>query len=481
MNAEEYVAHDATALAARVRAGDVKRSEVLAAAIEIAERRDPEINALCHAPFDEVLDRTRADDDALAGDAPFEGVPFLLKDLGLEYEGFPMRYGSRALAGNVCGYTDTLGRRYLDSGVRILGRTTTPEFGLIAVTESELYGDTRSPWSLDHTPGASSGGSAAAVAAGIVPFAHANDGGGSIRIPASCCGLVGMKPSRGRTPAGPVAGEVVSGFGYQHVVARSVRDCAGMLDATAGPEPGDIYAAPPAPASYADEVGRDPGRLRIAFWTKYWHDDTTTDPECVAAVLNTAKLLEGLGHEVEEARPQLDFASLVHSFAIQWSALAAAAVDSVKLVLPETDENEAFEPFTRDLAAAGRSHSAADLTIARERLFGSARATGRFHEEYDVQVTTVLGTPPLEIGEWSRESAQFIDDDSRANRFLLCTYLSNATGQPSMTLPLHMTASGLPVGVMFTAGYGREDLLYRLAGQLEQAAPWAERRPPVFG
>ncbi len=240
MKAEEYVQHDAMALAERVRSREVKRSEVLAAAIEIAERRNPQINAICHAPFDEVMSQVEARDDEAPSKAPFDGVPFLLKDLGAQYEGWPMRLGSRALAENVCLYTDTLTQRYVDSGVNIFGRTTTPEFGLIAVTESELYGDTRNPWNLDHTPGASSGGAGAAVAAGIVPFAHANDGGGSIRIPASCSGLVGMKPSRGRTPAGPVAGELVSGFGYQHVVARTVRDCARMLDATSGPEVGDI-------------------------------------------------------------------------------------------------------------------------------------------------------------------------------------------------------------------------------------------------
>ncbi len=481
MKPEEYVDHDATALADRVRKREVKRSEVLAAAIEIAERRNPQINAICHAPYEEVMAQTKARDDAPPSESPFDGVPFLLKDLGVEYEGFPMRFGSRSLADYVSPYTDTLGNRYVASGVSILGRTTTPEFGLIAVTESALYGDTRNPWNLDHTPGASSGGAAAAVAAGIVPFAHANDGGGSIRIPASCCGLVGMKPSRGRTPSGPVVGEIVSGFGYQHVVARTLRDCAGMLDATAGEETGDIYAAPPAPLSYVEEIGKGPGKLRVAFWTKYWRDGQPTDPECIAAVANAVKLLEQLGHEVEEKRPDMDFESLFRAFMVQWAAVTAATVDRLKLANPDMDETAMFEPFTRELADEGRSRSAAELTLARELLFSSARTMGRFHESYDVLVTTVLGTPPLAIGEWSRESARFLDEESRASRFLLCSYLTNATGQPSITLPLHMTSDGLPVGVMFTAAYGREDLLYRLAGQLEQAAPWIDRRPDVFG
>ncbi len=481
MKAEEYVAHDATALAERVRSRELKRSELLAAAIEVAERRDPQINAICHAPYDEVMAQTKKRDDEPPSAAPFDGVPFLLKDLGVEYEGFPMRFGSRALADYVSPYTDTLASRYVASGVSIFGRTTTPEFGLIAVTESELYGDTRNPWNLQHTPGASSGGAAAAVAAGIVPFAHANDGGGSIRIPASCCGLVGMKPSRGRTPSGPIVGEIVSGIGYQHVVARTLRDCAGMLDATAGPETGDIYAAPPAPPSYVAELGRDPGRLRVAFWTKYWRDEMPTDPECVAAVTGAAKLLEALGHDVEEKRPDMDFESLFRAFLLQWAAVTAATVDRLKMGNPQLDEAAVFEPFTRELAQEGRSKSAGALTLARDRLFSSARTMGRFHERYDLLVTTVLGTPPLAIGEWNRASARFLEQESRASRFLLCSYLTNATGQPSITLPLHTTSDGLPVGVMFTAAYGREDLLYRLAGQIEQAAPWIDRRPGVFG
>lgn len=481
MRADEYAARDATALAALVRSGEVRRSELLRAAIEIAQRHDPALNLLCHAPFDEVLERTIALDDVPVGDARFVGVPFLLKDLGIEYAGFPQRFGSRALADNVSTTTDTLARRYVDAGVTIMGRTTTPEFGLIAVTESVLYGDTRNPWNPEHTTGASSGGSAGAVAAGIVPFAHANDGGGSIRIPASCCGLVGMKPSRGRNPAGPVAGEGGSGIAYQHVVARTVRDCAGMLDATCGPEPGDLYAAPAPLRRFTEDVECDPPPLRVAFWSKYWQHDTPTDPECVTAVESTASLLQGLGHHIEETRPQFDFPAMVKAFGIQWGAMAAGILDDIRTRVPDIDEAAVYEPFTRELAAVGRSASASDLTRARELLFASARVMGRFHLEWDVLLTPVLGTPPLRIGEWSRQSARFLDDDSRANRFMVCTYVMNATGQPSMSLPLHMTADGLPVGVMFTAAYGREDLLYQLAGQIERAAPWVDRRPLHFG
>jgi amidase len=481
MDSDEYVDHDATGLAELIRGGEVKRSEVLECAIDIAERRNPELNALASTAFDAARERARAKDDAPPSGAPFDGVPFLLKDLGVDLRGLPHTFGSRAMRDNVSAYTDTLGRRYVDSGVTIMGRTTTPEFGLIAVTESELYGDTRNPWDLGHTPGASSGGSGAAVAAGIVPFAHANDGGGSIRIPASCCGLVGMKPSRNRTPCGPNAGETGGGFVYQHVVARTVRDCAGMLDATAGPEIGDIYFPPPQARPYVEEVGTDPGPLRIAYWTRYWDKDLATDPECVAAVEGAAKALAGLGHRVEETRPQLDFGPLVRAFGLQWGAMAAGILDNIGALVPDLDESAVYEPFTRELAAIGRSATASELTRAREALFAAARITGRFHEEHDVLVTTVLGTPPLRIGEWSRASARFLEDDSRANRFMLCTHLFNATGQPSMTLPLHWTADGLPVGVMFTAANGREDLLYRLAGQLEQAVPWKDRRPPCFG
>ena len=260
-----------------------------------------------------------------------------------------------------------------------------------------------------------------------------------------------------------------------------MRDCAGMLDATAGPETGDIYAAPPAPGPFVAEVGQDPGALRVAFWTKYWQNDEPTDPECVEAVEAAAKLLEGLGHRVEEKRPDVDFESLVQAFSVQWGALAASAVENIRRAVPGLDEAAVFEPFTRELAEVGRSRSALDLTLARDAMFASARNMGRFHETYDVLVTTVLGTPPLRIGEWSRASARFLDDESRANRFMLSSHLTNASGQPAITLPLHMTRDGLPVGVMFTAAFGREDLLYRLAGQIEQAAPWNDRRPDVFG
>jgi len=480
MRTEEYASRDGTELAELVRTKEVKRSELLEAAIEVAERQDPKLNAICHKPYDQVLEQVKALDDSPASEAPFDGVPFLIKDLGLEYEGFPQRYGCRALKDNVSTFTDTLASRFVGSGVSIFGRTTTPEFGLIAVTESELYGDTRNPWNLDYTPGASSGGSGAAVAAGIVPMAHANDGGGSIRIPASCCGLVGMKPSRGRVPSGPHVGEMAGGFACQHVVARSVRDCAIMLDATSGPEVGDIYTAPQVNGPYKLEVEKDPGSLRVAYWTRYWQRDEATDPECVAAVEATAKLLESLGHRTEEKRPELDLLELQGSFDVQWATLAASSVNPILEAHGGVDPATLFEPFTLELAQLATEATAYDLGMARNRLFDAARVMGRFHENYDILVTTVLGTPPLEIGEWPRDSARISRSGSRADRFMLCSYLMNATGQPSITLPLHMTSDGLPVGVMFTAAYGREDLLYRLAGQIERAQPWFNITPPNF-
>ena len=313
---------DATELASMVRRKEVSPGELLDLALESASAAQEKVN--CFSNIFE--DAARKQIDAGLPDGPFSGVPFAVKDLGARVKGLPITSGSRAFRDTVSDMDATLVERQKKAGLVIFGQTTSPEFGLTTTTESTLFGQTRNPWNLDHTPGASSGGSAAAVAAGIVPFAHANDGGGSIRIPASCSGLVGMKPSRGRTPAGPVAAELVSGFGYQHVVARTVRDCAGMLDATAGPEVGDLYAAPPAAGPYVDEVGKDPGVLRVAFWTKYWQDDSPTDPECAEAVEAAAKLLEGLGHRVEEKRPDVDFDELAKAFGVQWGALAAAGV-----------------------------------------------------------------------------------------------------------------------------------------------------------
>jgi len=480
MKASEYTTYDALGLSALVRQGEVKRSELLAAAIDIAERQNPKINAICYAPYEEVMAETQAKDDEPSNDRLFDGVPFLLKDLAADYKGWPHTFASRALSDNVSLVTDELVTRFIQSGVTIFGRTTSPEFGFIPFTESELHGITRNPWSLNHNPGGSSGGSAAAVAAGITPIAHANDGGGSIRIPASCCGLVGMKPSRGRTPVGMGAVEIGGGIVYQHVVSKTVRDCAAMLDSICGPELGSIYHPPKPSQPFQQYVNQPPGRLKVAYWTKYLDRAESIHPECVSAVEKTAKLLESLGHIIEEKRPHMDFEALQQAFLLQWSSGAAAQTRTAQLLKPDLDPDESFEPFIHILAQAGNSASAADLFFARNTFLRSAQEMERFHLEYDVFVTTVIGTPPLEVGGWPRDAIA-LGPDTAPGKYMHCSQIMNCSGQPSISLPLHETKDGLPVGVMISAAYGREDLLYQLAGQLEQAAPWRDRQAPNFG
>lgn len=472
MQTSEYAVRDGTGLAELVRSKQVKRVELVEAAIEIAERRNPEINSICFKAYDQALALANKQDDGGGTDGPLEGVPMLLKDLNGEVEGWPELKGCRALADYVSPHTTNLVKRYFEAGLNPIGKATTPEFGLIAVTESDAYGDTRNPWNLNHTPGASSGGSAASVAAGIVPIAHANDGGGSIRIPASCSGLVGMKPSRGRMPQGPL-GALAFDLGMEHVVTRSVRDSALVLDATHGEDPGAPYVAPITSGTYLSAVTTAPPKLRVAFSTDYWTNGGPIHQECVAAVQNTARILEELGHAVEETRPQVDYGAVTQSFMAVWTSMAAASVDSIS-----SDPNlDQFEQSTLDLAGLGRKVSGGQLVSAREHLLSLGRLMSRFHDTYDIYVTTVLGTPPIKIGDWRRDTA-FVPDDDIQGQFMLCSPVANATGQPSISLPLHMTQDGLPVGVMITAAYGREDLLYQIAGQLEEALPWADRTPP---
>lgn len=474
MKAEEYVRHDGLGLADLIRRKQVSRSEVVEAAVDVAQRCNPAINAICYEAFDHAREQAAARDRNKAGQGMFDGVPFLLKELGGELQGWPERRGCRALADNVSRGSTALVERQLSTGLIPIGKTTTPEFGLIAVTESDLYGDTRNPWHPEHTPGGSSGGSAAAVAAGIVPLAHANDGGGSIRIPASCCGLVGMKPSRGRMPQAP-AGEMGLGLGYEHVVSRSVRDSAALLDLTHGDYDGPPYGAPSPETSYLQAVDTPPGKLRIAYWTRYWGYDAETHPECVAAVEGAVSLLSELGHEVAEERPRFDYAQIQRSFMKLWTSMAAHTVDGIT---PNPDLR-GFEQQTLDLVELGRKVSAVELMSAREELLGLGRLYGEFHQSFDLMLTTTLGTPPLKIGEWRRDT--LYAGDGVQTKFLLCSGLANATGQPAISLPLHMTAEGLPVGVMLTAAYGREDLLYQVAGQLERAVGWSALQPAIWG
>jgi amidase len=406
-------------------------------------------------------------------------VPFLLKDILGSYAGVPSAAGCRFMAGKPASHDDTLVTRYKAAGLVTLGKTNAPECGILPTTEPLLYGPACNPWNTAHSTGGSSGGSGAAVSAGIVPIAHANDGGGSIRIPASCCGLVGMKPTRARNPLGPTLGDIMHGLVVEHVVTRTVRDSAAVLDCTHGPEPGDPYAAPPAARPYLEEVTTPPGRLRIAFATRTLAGEPL-DPECVAAVQATARLCEELGHVVEEASPPLG-SSTDDPFLVVWGSGLAFTIDAFAFLNGVTPTAADFEPLTWGLYEYGKQRSASDYQLAVAMLQIAGRQVGQFHETYDCWLTPTLGAPPIKNGVIDVHERDAVTAfGPLLRKYVPFTPIQNATGQPAVSLPLHWTPDGLPVGVMFTGRLGDEATLYRLAGQLEQARPWRERTPPVW-
>jgi amidase len=464
---------DATAVAQLVRTRAITATEAVEAAIARVERLNPRLNAVIAPMFDEAR-RTAA--GPLSG--PFAGVPYLLKDLGAEYGGVALTEGSAFLAGHYVSPVDSeLVVRLKRAGLVVLGKTNTPEFGILPTTEPALFGATRNPWNLDRTPGGSSGGSAAAVAAGLVPMAHANDGGGSIRIPAACCGLFGLKPTRGRIPLGPHYGDLFCGLVNEHAVTRSVRDSAALLDATAGPAPGDPYWAPPPARPYASEVDAEPGRLRIAVAAEA-PNGAPVHADCVAAVHEAARLCEALGHEVVEGFPAIDGDVFVGGFISLWSAGCAWSIDDWARRTGRAPSSEHFEPLTWLLAEMGRRRTGPEVLMALQDLQGIARGVAAFFADHDVWLTPTLAEPPLPLGSFTA------DDDPvhglrRSALFVPFTQVANVTGQPAMSVPLTWSAEGLPIGVHFTGRFGDEATLFRLAGQLERARPWSGRRPAL--
>jgi Asp-tRNA(Asn)/Glu-tRNA(Gln) amidotransferase A subunit family amidase len=451
-----FESYDAVGLAELVRADEVTAEELLAAARATAAEVNPRVNAI-----------VRDMDPPAAGEGPFAGVPFLLKDLVQSVAGVPTSNGCKALAEVPMPVTTTGVQRWLDAGLQVFGKTNTPEFGAKGITEPELFGPCRNPWNTEHTPGGSSGGAAAAVAGGIVPCAGASDGGGSIRIPAACCGLFGLKPGRGLVPAGPLVGEALHGFSVQGVISRSVRDTAAMLDVLAGP---DLVASPYLSAvpsrPFALEVGVDPGRLRIGAVV-------SGDDDARAAVIGAMAALEALGHEVEEVDAPYDGDALSREFLTAWFTNAAALVERIKLLTNCDDEG--FESDTLDMAERGRAVSGVELWGALERRQEHLLRLSAFHNEHDLLLTPTLASAPVPIGHFDALDG----DEAIAAQlaWLPYTQLANLTGRPAMTVPLHWTAADLPLGVQFVAGLGGEGLLLRLASQLEQSHPWADRRP----
>ena len=472
---DEYAFLDATAQAALVRDKEVTPAELVESAIARIERLNPQLNAV----ITPLYERARDACTSVPAGAPLAGVPFLLKDLVAECAGTPLSEGSAFLAGHyVSAHDSELVRRYKQAGLIILGKTNTPEFGLMPTTEPRQFGASRNPWDTRLTTGGSSGGSAAAVAAGMVAAAHANDGGGSIRVPAACCGLVGLKPTRGRNSLGPDYGDAASGLLCEHVVTRSVRDSAAILDATAGPALGDPYAPAQPAGAYVEEVGRDPGRLRIGLRTL----PLTAVPahaECIAAAEASARLCEALGHDVTEVSATVDGARLFKSFGSVWVGFLCWAVKDWARRTGRTPDEAQFEPATWRMYLSGQRQNGGDYLLAVQDLQAISRDFAGVFGDYDAWLTPTLAQPPMPLGYFDYSPEIRDQHLARLGEYTAFTLIANATGRPAVSLPLHWNDAGVPIGVQLLGRYGDETTLLRLAAQLERAQPWSHRRPPV--
>lgn len=484
MKQSEYLRYDATALADLIRRGEVTSQEVCEAAVERASSVNRSLNAICFPQFSEALAQTFPEQGT------FAGVPLLLKDLAQEQADRPCTYGSRGFKNNIAPQDSEFVRRAREGGLVFLGRTATPEFGLKAITESELWGPSRNPWNTKLTPGGSSGGSGAAAAAGIVPMAGANDGGGSIRIPAAYNGLFGLKPSRGRISSGPLMGESWTGASTDHVVTRTVRDSAAMLDVLSGSAPGDPFVIPAPDAAYVDLMQQSPGSLKIGVFTASPYD-TDVAPECVAAVEETARILENLGHKVEYARPEFDGMALARCYLGLYFGEVSAMMAKAKDRLGASDSD--FELDTRLMGMLGNTMPLSDYVLRRQQWNEFARALGTFFGGYDLYLCPTTGQMPARIGELETpahlklaaklmltlKAGKMVHRSGQVDQMAMeslartpFTQLANLTGTPAMSVPMHWTAEGLPVGVQLGGPHGGEKVLLQLAAQLEEAAPW---------
>lgn len=470
----EYEGYDGVGLAELVSSGRVDAETLLRAAIERVERHNPTLNAVVIP----MLDEARATLAAGAPTGPFCGVPFLLKDLHAHYAGVRTTNGSQLFADFVPDHDSEITARYKRAGLVIFGKSASPEFGLTTTTESRLFGQTRNPWNHARTAGGSSGGAAAAVCAGILPCANASDGGGSIRIPASCCGLFGLKPTRARTPMGPDVGEGWSGMSCVHAVTRTVRDSAALLDATQGPDLGAPYCAPAPERTFLEEAGAAPPRLRIALQTASFNG-APTHPDCAAAAEDAAALCRDLGHDVEPALLSVDATALGEAARVLIAANLRAALEDRARELGRELEREDVELVTYLMTQSVAAVSAADYARAIRTIHAAGRRVAAFLADYDVILTPTMATPPLPLGPLSLSNEDFQEFVSSISATTGFTQLFNASGCPAMSVPLHWNAEELPIGVQFGGRFGDEATLLRLAGQLEQARPWFDRRPPA--
>jgi len=474
MSFAEYDRHDALGLAALIAKKKITAREAIDEAIARAEKLNPALNAIIFPAFERARDAAKS----RLPRGPFTGVPILLKDMRAGAIGMPTRSGSRMMPPIPADHDSTVVARFRAAGLIPLGKTNVPEFGILPTTESALYGPARNPWNLAHSTGGSSGGSAAAVAAGIVPIAHATDGGGSIRIPASCNGLVGLKVSRGRITQGPDASDSTSGLSVDNVVTRSVRDTAAALDFISAIDYGDPYTAPAPEGSYLDGIRRKPKRLRIAFslanlYGRGFHPDVT------AAVKKAAKLCGELGHTVEEATPAIPAEESTEAFMTLWACATGYGVSMLAGLTGIAPSLEVLEGLTLGLYERGRQIPAIRQIWAQQTLFRYARVMAAFHERYDVWLTPTLGAPPVALGVIDTGESDVERAFEPFRDYVPYTALQNGSGQPAINLPLHWNKDGLPIGVQFVARYGGETLLLKLAAELEKASPWAQRRPNV--
>ena len=473
-NSDDTTWLDATAQADLVRSGQASPEELVDEAIARVEALNPQLDAVIRTRFDQA----REEAGGALPDGPFRGVPFLLKDLGAVVAGEPTAFGIGPMASAAMPVSSFLAEHFRAAGFVVLGRTNVPEFGTTVTTEPKSFPPARNPWNREHSTGGSSGGSAAAVASGMVSAAHGNDGGGSIRIPASECGLVGLKPTRARVSQGPLIGEGWAGATIDGAVTRTVRDAAAILDAISAPMPGEPYYAPPLPRPLRDEVGQNPGRLRVGFIDRPGADGYLDHPECRDAVAGACRLLESLGHAVEPGGPAAMFEE---EFLGVFAAIIAADTEAwfrvFEQLLGRPIEDDEIEPRNAAYRQAGQAMTAVDYLNARSWIGMWSRRMAEWWSAFDVLVTPTVGAPPPRLG-WFTEAGPEAEGQ-RIVSFIPYTAQFNMTGQPAVSLPLHWSADGLPVGVQLVAAYGREDLLVRLAAQLEEAAPWVDRRPTI--
>jgi amidase len=472
MNFDDYRSRDALGLAALVRSGETTPDELLDAALARMAAVNPQLNAI----IVNLEEAARKSIRTGLPHGPLAGVPFPIKDITVKMAGVPTGAGSRLFAGRMYDYESDLIGAYRAAGLTMFAKTNTPEFGLATVTEPVANGVTRNPWSLGHTCGGSSGGAAAAIAAGIVPAAHGSDGGGSIRTPASCCALFGLKPSRGRVSMAPDP-DGWGGLSVQHALTRSVRDSALLLDIASGARGGDLYHVPPPERPFLDECDRDPGRLRIGLTTRALIHGQL-DPECVAAVTDAGKLCETLGHHVEEAVLDVDFLAMAGAANTIVCAAVVATLEAEAAARGRPIEEGEVERLTWMIYQDNKGKAAWEFVLAQQTLNGILRKFAAAMARYDVLLLANNGSPPVPVGYIDPNADDLSDYGDRLYRFIPNTQPFNVAGMPAMSVPLHWSAGGLPVGVQFAAPVGQEAVLLRLAGQLEAARPWFHRTPP---